>query len=77
MRDHTPRRGRGGCPGQTLLLLALGRAPRPFAQALHLARLRKVEQRKQAETGNGGQAGVCAHLHQRGLGRECEDRVHR
>ena len=41
---------------------ALGRAARPFAQALDLARLREVEQREHGEAEHGGEARVGAVL---------------
>ena len=54
----------GGLLGDALLelLVALGRAAGPFAQALDLARLREVQQRQHREAGDRGEARVGADL---------------
>ena len=55
---------------------ALGGAPRPFAQALDLARLREVEEGEDRKPGYGDEAGQGADVLQRPLHREGKHGIH-
>ena len=58
------------------LLGTLGCAPRPFAQALDLARLREVEQREDGKPRDRHQTGHGADVRQRPAEREREHEIH-